>query len=297
MRSYLSPLDPIFWLHHNNIDRLWDSWLALGNSNASTAAFTNYAFRYAGQENNPPPPEYAQGDFIDESGARVAPRVRDVLSSAQLGYQFDNLRGLNQANVSRLVAERDRNALFSAATLSTRDAGFGHVATARFTLTRAMAAFSVGEASATKSSLGQLRQVFLQRAESVLDLNSPGTALVGRVVARVALREPLPPGVTAQVLINCPYLSSNNPADSPFFAGTLASFLHTDSEGHHDAGGHGGLGRTFTLDITDVLAEIGAQVEGGGDGSGGLTGAIDLQIVPSDPSLNVALESAQVDVV
>ena len=23
--------DPIFWLHHANIDRLWEAWLALGD--------------------------------------------------------------------------------------------------------------------------------------------------------------------------------------------------------------------------------------------------------------------------
>ena len=33
MGTYLSPLDPIFWLHHCNIDRLWASWAVLhGNA-------------------------------------------------------------------------------------------------------------------------------------------------------------------------------------------------------------------------------------------------------------------------
>ncbi len=31
----LAALDPIFWLHHCNIDRLWEEWLALGNGRAN----------------------------------------------------------------------------------------------------------------------------------------------------------------------------------------------------------------------------------------------------------------------
>ena len=42
-------LDPIFWLHHANIDRLWSVWNARGNSNPSDSAwlgkkFTNMFF-------------------------------------------------------------------------------------------------------------------------------------------------------------------------------------------------------------------------------------------------------------
>ncbi len=33
MDTFMSPLDPIFWTHHNNIDRLWTEWyLVLNNS-------------------------------------------------------------------------------------------------------------------------------------------------------------------------------------------------------------------------------------------------------------------------
>src|SRR5205814_339845 len=26
MQANLSPVDPIFWLHHSNVDRIWDVW-------------------------------------------------------------------------------------------------------------------------------------------------------------------------------------------------------------------------------------------------------------------------------
>jgi hypothetical protein len=38
----MSPLDPIFWLHHCNIDRIWDSWLAQRHSNSPALASSTY---------------------------------------------------------------------------------------------------------------------------------------------------------------------------------------------------------------------------------------------------------------
>ena len=71
--------DPIFWLHHANVDRLWDVWLSQGGGRANPAdgVFLNQPFKFA-----------------DESGATVAIKVRDYLSSAGLGYRYDSVPGL-----------------------------------------------------------------------------------------------------------------------------------------------------------------------------------------------------------
>jgi len=38
MGNFMSPLDPVFWMHHCNIDRIWASWSAIsGNSQPSAA--------------------------------------------------------------------------------------------------------------------------------------------------------------------------------------------------------------------------------------------------------------------
>jgi hypothetical protein len=85
--------DPIFWLHHCNIDRLWAEWQL---ANAKTAL--------------PPPPEEGQDptltaefwqgveleQFYDTKGKVVKPRVGDLLSVFQLGYTYDSLgKGLS----------------------------------------------------------------------------------------------------------------------------------------------------------------------------------------------------------
>lgn len=69
--------DPIFWLHHANIDRLWESWLRLG-----------------GGRRNPRTPAWLRQRFQFGSGATTtALAVRDVLDStaAPLRYRYSRL--------------------------------------------------------------------------------------------------------------------------------------------------------------------------------------------------------------
>jgi tyrosinase len=62
--------DPIFWMHHCNIDRLWASWNAAGRKNpALSETFV----------------------FADEKGQRVVAEVQDFMDIAKLGYAYDRL--------------------------------------------------------------------------------------------------------------------------------------------------------------------------------------------------------------
>ncbi|HET8892035.1 MAG TPA: tyrosinase family protein [Candidatus Angelobacter sp.] len=66
--------DPIFWLHHCNIDRLWASWNKDGGRNLATQEFLNQSFSFVG-------PDSALATF----------RVSDGLSTSQLNYQYSTL--------------------------------------------------------------------------------------------------------------------------------------------------------------------------------------------------------------
>lgn len=63
--------DPIFWMHHCNIDRLWASWNKAGRQNPSGAWLTK------------------QFVFADENGNRVMATVKDFNSITQLNYTYD----------------------------------------------------------------------------------------------------------------------------------------------------------------------------------------------------------------
>jgi tyrosinase len=77
MGTFVSPLDPIFWLHHCNIDRTWDRWNRLGRANTSSTLWRNFAFN---------------GQFVTPSGASGTTPFNVVVSGLlninSLGYQY-----------------------------------------------------------------------------------------------------------------------------------------------------------------------------------------------------------------
>lgn len=68
-------MDPIFWLHHANIDRLWDDWIASGGGRTNPTTNSSWMSQ-----------SYT---FYDEAGATVSLRVDQILETAlQLNYRY-----------------------------------------------------------------------------------------------------------------------------------------------------------------------------------------------------------------
>jgi tyrosinase len=66
-------LDPIFWLHHANVDRLWSVWDDPSHANPTDAAWANQQFQ-----------------FFDENGGQVSMRCQDVGDIVnQLDYTYE----------------------------------------------------------------------------------------------------------------------------------------------------------------------------------------------------------------
>jgi tyrosinase len=64
--------DPIFWLHHCNIDRIWASWNRAGGRNPADEVYLGQVFT-----------------FVDEAGQPLQAKVADVLDTVPLGYVYD----------------------------------------------------------------------------------------------------------------------------------------------------------------------------------------------------------------
>jgi len=64
--------DPIFWLHHCNIDRLWASWNAAGPPRTNPSLSESFV-------------------FADENGKRVVANLADFMDTLKLGYTYDRL--------------------------------------------------------------------------------------------------------------------------------------------------------------------------------------------------------------
>ena len=81
----LAARDPIFWLHHANLDRLWESWRLAPPPGAPPRDPIDP--EWLGQE-------YA---FVGPQSTRVVMSARGVLSTADLGYRYDRLEPMAPA--------------------------------------------------------------------------------------------------------------------------------------------------------------------------------------------------------
>ena len=93
MGSFLrAARDPVFWLHHANIDRLWERWLSLGDGRANPSD--------DGQGN---PWLEQEFEFFDvETDELVKMTGAELLDTAkQLGYKYDSLTGESLADTEQ----------------------------------------------------------------------------------------------------------------------------------------------------------------------------------------------------
>jgi tyrosinase len=85
--------DPVFWLHHCNIDRLWASWNKNGGKNPTNLTdWLKTTFV-----------------FVDENGNRVAAAIKDFLDIAGLGYTYEAFEPaplrFNPAAINAVITE------------------------------------------------------------------------------------------------------------------------------------------------------------------------------------------------
>jgi tyrosinase len=70
----LAPRDPIFWVHHAEIDRIWYSWTKAGGEVPATGQWLDKTYY-----------------FVDGQGKLVSMMGRDVLDIGPLGYSYDEV--------------------------------------------------------------------------------------------------------------------------------------------------------------------------------------------------------------
>jgi N-acetylneuraminic acid mutarotase len=102
--------DPLFYLHHANIDRLWESWNQLGNTNPTDPKYLNRKFAYG-----------------DRSGKAVYLPVSSTDRTAQLGYEYDSYEQAPQPQtLTASQAARRKAVVDSLMMVSMHGHGGGH---------------------------------------------------------------------------------------------------------------------------------------------------------------------------
>lgn len=217
----LSPLDPIFWLHHCMVDRVWAEWQRTHTT--------------------PDPSETYSTDFVDRTGAPAPVVSRGAMTVAALGYTYDVLQpptgplvALNQSgNLLQSIAPDLQKQLAAPAVLKTLgSASPGQtsmplVATAIKVSTADLAATLTADRAFKTFSVG--REVISVESQRTIAQLSDVQLTSGRG------------DIVVNVFVNCPYLSPSTDSTDPHYAGTFSFFGH---------GGHHGGGRNFVIDIT-----------------------------------------------
>lgn len=207
-----SPRDPLFFMHHSNIDRIWATWNALGRKNTTDALWTGMTF---------------PNNFIDPSGNLYSATVDKLQSIAELGYTYDYLpqpdaRTTDPAKESRLLALLHAEPGALAQANERRVAGpTDRVATASDPLDRG---WSMSEAE-------------------IKSLAAPQAGTVGTEVYALIRDIVIGPNVTAvRVFVNRPDVTTSVPSTDPHYVTTFAFLDHTGGHGVEGgdaaAGGH-----------------------------------------------------------
>lgn len=231
MATYLSPLDPIFWLHHANVDRIWNNW----------------SLQHAGKTPNDPdwlnrPLE----TFFDPNAAKqVKPLIKTMLDPAALGYTYDD-QPAPLHNVSLLFpksrfiprAAPDLLGTFSQPkALRVNDA---------FT-----AKLNLVDKDLTSFQQEVLRTQVLARQPNALDFSKAwsGQSTTSLTMLTLSLSSIPESTLGARVFLNCAHPSIETPVTDPTYVGSLSFF-----GGEHSHGS--GKGPSFRLPLDPTIRRL-----------------------------------------
>jgi hypothetical protein len=84
-----APNDPIFWLHHANIDRMWDCWTNIpGHKNPDDPTFLAKTFSY-----------------VDANGMEVTKTVNDIINGHMVDYVYEQASNCARPKAAPQLAE------------------------------------------------------------------------------------------------------------------------------------------------------------------------------------------------
>jgi tyrosinase len=207
----MSPLDPIFWLHHCNIDRIWAEWQTAGNT-------------------TPPLNLNYNGQFVNGAGQPVQASSASALDFAAMDYTYDTLFGPLVARLERELLVKPKFPPDPPVEINVRV--LGGDPERRQVTPRTVTQFSV-------PATDLLPQLFRQRTFMATRVPTVRRQAIGsgRILAKLsdvmapARRAPL----LVKVFVNHPDPKATTPTTDPHFAGTFSFFgQHGKSHEHQE---------------------------------------------------------------
>ncbi len=228
MSELLAPVDPIFWLHHANVDRLWDLWTRRERKAGRTAMPDDIA-----SWKREPFLFFTAGDALSER----------YLETGELGYAYS--KGFGEEILDEAEPAAPQPATSGAATF---DGEKGHAALR--TDAEASAVVRVPNALLVAARIPKKKKRGGAHASSSAGASHDDSELV----ARVSLAPPQNPrAVRVLFFLNCSYLSPETSLADPHYVGSVTFF------GVH--GHHGVAQVTATLPLNGTLQRLAVSGE------------------------------------
>jgi hypothetical protein len=230
-------LDPIFWTHHGNIDRLWAKWSAMGKGSIKNADWEGHTFAM---------------QFYDRKGDLIpAVAVSEVDSIEKLGYTYDEL-----ATPDGLAALDN----FPALEDWLIDEGL--------MIEQAFPAQQPADRAIAVTLPAPDTGEFFEVLEEVI---AGDEDLITTALLYIDGLKPDNEDIELMVFLDQDNLSSRFSSRDPHFVGFIDIFKqgegpndcpqqeHMGHQGHHAHGGHGSGGYNYVFDLTHALRQIRAQ--------------------------------------
>jgi tyrosinase len=217
----LAARDPIFWLHHANVDRLWTRWVRKHPGQTTTSqSWRQRAFSFFNTQGNP-----------------VSITTAQMLNTFDLDYRYDTQRPSAIEGGRAMVAaefgpdEEPREEPL----LQARPAPERRV-------------ISSEPVTVTLTPSGRLQERMGERMAMAEDIAEQATTL------RLEVQGVAPPGnpnVGVRVFLNMPEADASTPTDDPHYVSSFTFFEH---EGDHGEHGHGP--KTFYANATPAIRRL-----------------------------------------
>jgi Protein of unknown function (DUF_B2219)/Common central domain of tyrosinase/Polyphenol oxidase middle domain len=215
----LAARDPLFWVHHANVDRLWMEWLRKKEGRANPSE-TDLVGKFWYQP---------QFEFYDENKKKVRMSAKDVIETTKLEYIYDMYPDFRTTEVAV-----EEGAQMMAPEVEGQPAK------------------SVAESSESSLKLGgkPLRILLKTSAQGRADVESvakgeKGSAKLTIRGVRIAGNR----GSMIRVYLNLPENATPPGVKDPHYAGSISFFRHE----------HDDMGVTASLSVTDALRDLQKQ--------------------------------------
>ena len=228
MINGLSSLDPVFWLHHCNVDRIWAEWQTAMNE----TPINN--MRYDGQ-------------FVDKQGQSVSVTAQQSHDFKAMGFTYDSIE--TQAPGMLNPADLPKESI--ADTLNTGQA------TVSLGVAGNTVKSTINTSTSLKVSTPELAgNLFGSRVfKATKNLSRPRNAVEASRVMAVLKGVSYPAmgdeRIVVNVFVDCPYISPMIPSTDPHFAGAFAFFGQPMKEMT--------MGGNFVVDLTKPVRRLAEQ--------------------------------------